>query len=157
MLSPFPILVKSLSGQWIHGVPFPVLITIFVRGMRYQNFNASHSLWKIIGTSEALTIFFFFFPVLHLAQPCPLFPAYVWPWQLEDKASSIGQNFRNHNDRITLKLCHFRFSDKTKSDRTTHKLYTKVGACVYIYICGHFLVKWFITILFHFHFYSPST
>ena len=81
--------------------------------------------------------------VLHLSQPFHLFPAYVWPWQLEDKASSIGQNFRNHNDRITLKLCHFRFSDKMKSDRTTHKLYTKVGACVYIYTRGHFLVKWF--------------
>ena len=151
MLSPFPILIKSLSGQWIHGVPFPVLITIFVRGMKYQNFNASRSLWKIIVTSATLT--FFFFSVLHLAQPCPLFPAYVWPWQLEDKASSTGQKFRNHNDRITLKLCHFLFSDKTKSDMTLHMLYTKAHTHTY----GHFLVKWFISILCHFHFYSPST
>ena len=96
---------------------------------------------------------FFFFSVLHLAQPCPLFPAYVWPWQLEDKASSTGQKFRNHNDRITLKLCHFLFSDKTKSDMTLHMLYTKAHTHTY----GHFLVKWFISILCHFHFYSPST
>lgn len=113
MLSPFPILIKSLSGQWIHVVPFPVLITIFVTRMRYQNFNASHGLWKIIVNSAALT---YIFSVLPLAQPCGSLPCLFMVlviWRLRWRVLKTAEVMKSQY-RIVLKLCLSLFNDKPK-------------------------------------------
>lgn len=73
------------------------------------------------------------------------------PFKKKDEVSSVGQKLRNHNDGMALRLCLSLFSYKTKPEIAT--CFTQVRACTH----GHFLVKWFINILAHFHFHSPST
>lgn len=54
----FPIRVRMLSWEWINGLPFSVLVTIFFffsQRMSYQNFNVLYNLWIISLCSTALT------------------------------------------------------------------------------------------------------
>lgn len=133
MLSAFPILIKSLSGQWIHVVPFPVLIAIFVTRMRNQNFNASHLLLKIILSSSlwsASGSASRFSPCLSVASH---WESWVW------------QKLRTH-ERILLKLC------LSFSTTTINHHYSILSRKVGEYIHAHFLGKWLINIIFHFYF-----
>lgn len=147
MLSPFPILIKSLSGQWIHGVPFPVLITIFVTGMRHQNFSALRGLRKRIVTSAALTFFFFSCSAFGSALPSPLPMCGLGNRKMksleEGKILKIAMTGWHENFVFTVaKLKPHAFRQKLES---VHMAFSQLGG----------LLIFFALLIFHFS--SPST